>query len=105
MPLIANTQLRLRVSSGTIRPLRIEVEQPQRAPTGEWRCEVRIVGLYDKLAPIAGEDSFQSLALAVGLLRRLLEAQLQKGGHLLQADEDEEFPLEAYFSDAYGRAV
>jgi hypothetical protein len=105
MPVIASTQLRLRLLSGATHALRLEVEQPQRAPTGEWRCIVRIVGLHDKLAPIAGEDSLQSLTLALGLLRRRLEAQVQKGARLLQPNEDEDFPLEGYFTHREGRAV
>lgn len=90
---------------GTRIPVAFRVGTPERAPTGEWRCAVRLDGLYDGLAPAHGEDGVQALCLALGLAARLLRAFVARGGRLVHstdiaesdAGSDEEWPLEAYF--------
>ena len=64
---------------------------------GVWRCPVKLAGLHNRLADIAGEDSLQALCLGASLVRHLLEDVVQKGGKVLHRSDRSEYPLEATF--------
>lgn len=74
------------------RPVRVEVTRPVRDPSGEWSCEVRLVGSGETWPPIRGEDSMQALTLALEFLRQVLS---QRPG--LRLRDGDEFPYDAYF--------
>ena len=60
-----------------------------------WCCPVNLPGLHDlNHKGICGEDSIQSLCLALGLVKKLLEAEIQKGSMIYEADSECEWPLE-----------
>ena len=108
--IIARTTIELELEAGVRKRLHIEIHQPELTEHGSWRCAARIAGLHDELHPVEGEDSVQALTLALGLVKRLLQAQRSAGRRLLMADDDDgddiDFPLDAYFpSDSQKRAV
>lgn len=77
-------------------PFRVKVMKPVQERDGTWSCSVQMQGLYDPpLMPIVGEDSFQALALALGMLRVQLFSVASKGG--LRNTDGSDFALEAYF--------
>jgi hypothetical protein len=51
-----------------------------------WACPLSLEPLHERLADIAGEDSFQALCLANRLAASLLEGFVQSGGRLLNDD-------------------
>lgn len=61
----------------------------------EWACLVAVRPLYKRLYDAHGEDSFQSLCLAIALAQDLLQDFREKGG-LLTYKNGEQFPLESY---------
>jgi len=54
-----------------------------------WSCPIELKNLYDKLHDSVGEDSFQSLTLALKLLRSLLEDFVEHGGKIFSFGKKE----------------
>ena len=54
-----------------------------------WACPIEIKNLYKKLLDVVGVDSFQSLMLAIELIRSLLEDYVYQGGKLLSTERKE----------------
>lgn len=79
-------------------PVAFRLGAPEQAPTGEWRCSLRLDGLADDLAPVSGDDSVQALCLALMFAARLLRRFVASGGRLLDPlSGDDGWPLDAYF--------
>jgi len=99
-PGVASLRLRGVTSDGTEIPIVLEIGRPYRDEEGScWHCPVRLSGLYGdrKLAAQAGEDSLQSLVLAIALGRQLIEAFVETGGRLYHWDDpDSPFDFEGY---------
>jgi len=66
--------------------LRLRIGRPYPASDIDWACPVAVDGLHKRLADQHGVDSFQSLALAQALCRKLLEGFVKDGGTILSAD-------------------
>lgn len=81
---------------GSRRPLTLRVAVPAPNADGIWACRAELVGLYDGLAPMGGEDALQALCLALGLVATLLR-DFRAGGGRVEYPGGGEFPLEAYF--------
>jgi hypothetical protein len=81
-------------------PITVEIGQPI-ADGASWRTPVAIHGLDGRLCDICGEDSLQSLSLALELVKRRLQSIIERGERLTdaegQGDEDVDFNLDAYF--------
>lgn len=95
-PPIAKTELTHVRTSGERVSIVAEMGHPYQTPDGFWRTPVALHGLDGRLCDICGEDSLQSLALAVEMVRRRLASVIEAGEKLLDS-EGNEFPLEAYF--------
>ena len=80
----------------------IQIGKPQQAPTGEWACPVAMLGLEKGLPSVRGEDSLQSVCLALTLVRQLLTHFVENGGRILCAGTDDEYSLDATFSGIDG---
>jgi hypothetical protein len=96
-PPIAKTEVIHVRASGERVSLVAEIGCPYQTPDGFWRTPVALHGLDGRLCDISGEDSLQSLALAVEMVRRRLASLIDAGEQLLDS-EGSELPLEAYFS-------
>jgi hypothetical protein len=95
--LIAKTELvRVRASGDRV-SIVAEIGQPCQTPDGFWRTPVALHGLDGRLSDICGEDSLQSLALAVEMVHRRLSSIVEDGDQLLDT-EGGTFPFEAYFT-------
>jgi len=94
--IIAQLELLATLPSGERRPVRVWVGAPVREPTGEWSCPGGLDGLHDDLEAMRGEDSYQSICLALGLSAALLRDHVAAGGRL-EYPGGGDFPLEAYF--------
>lgn len=97
---IAETSLICERPSGERLSVVAKVGRPYLGQDGLWVCPVSLSDLYSNLADIKSDDSFQSLCLAIHLIRSLLTSFTRKGGRVLipgTENEDEDFPLEAYF--------
>ena len=82
--------------TGERRAVRVRVAAPVPSAAESWSCSVSLEGLHAGLPPIVGEDSLQSLCLALRLAAALLHDVVARGGRLESATGDA-FPLEAYF--------
>lgn len=99
---IANIELvRVRASGNRV-SIVAEIGQPYPSPDGCWRTPVALHGLDGRLSDICGEDSLQSLSLAVQMVHSRLASIVEDGDQLLDA-EGSEFPFEAYFASIYDR--
>ena len=74
----------------------VEIGQPQKASDSVWRTPVALPGLDGRLSDICGEDSLQSLCLAVEVVRTRLAATIESGERLVDGHGDD-FPIETYF--------
>jgi hypothetical protein len=83
-------------SSGERITLTVEVGQPFQSPEGMWRTPVALHGLDGRLSDICGEDSLQSLCLAVKMVHLRLASIIEAGDQLHDA-EGGAFPFDAYF--------
>ena len=95
-PAIAKTELVRVHATGESIPIVVEIGTPYRAPDGPWRTPVALHGLDGRLCDICGEDSLQSLSLAVEMVHRRLASIVQDGDRLFDS-EGSEFPFDAYF--------
>jgi len=96
-PAIAKTELTLIRASGERVLIVAEIGQPFQAAESLWRTPVALHGLDGRLSDICGEDSMQSLSLAVEMVHRRLASIIQAGAQLLDS-EGSKFPLKAYFA-------
>src|SRR4051812_17688859 len=94
---VASTELVVVTAAGEETLVTAAVGLPFQAPTGEWLCPVRLTGLHEHLADMAGDDSLQALCMAASLVRALLEDVIDKGGQVLDATSRCEYPLDAVF--------
>ena len=94
---VASVTLSAVLPSGEGRVISIQIGKPYQKGD-HWRCPVAIPGMNDSLPDIAGEDAFQSLCLAMRLVRNLLQDFRARGGKLTYPETGEDWPLEAYFS-------
>ena len=73
----------------------IQIGRPTQVsddPESEWRCPVT-VPFDGRIRDIYGEDSWQSVCLALSLVHSLLAAFIQRGGKLYYPGTTEEFTL------------
>src|SRR5882724_393259 len=96
--IIATTELTCVGRTGERLNCLVEVGKPYQAKSGEWACARSLGELYPRLPDKRGEDSLQSLCLALSLARQLLTYFVEDGGKILIAGTDSEFPLDAWFS-------
>ena len=96
-PPIAKTEVIHVPASGERVSIVVEIGQPYQSPDGFWRTPVALHGLDGRLCDICGQDSLQSLSLAVEMVHRRLASLVEVGEQLLDS-EGSEFPLEAYFT-------
>jgi hypothetical protein len=82
-------------------PIEITVGLPYRHEEHPWACSISVLGLDARDHPqnIYGEDSLQSLLLALQIVAVHLSSFVDKGGQLLDPKERTPFPLDAYFSE------
>jgi hypothetical protein len=79
-------------------PITVEVGLPrQNTDAGEWSCPIQLAGIDDQVRPAYGDDSLQALCIALRHIRSQLETVIELGGRLIDAENGEDFPLEAYF--------
>jgi hypothetical protein len=95
-PAIAEIRLVRVHPSGVRTEILVEVGQPFRAADDVWRTRVAFHGLDGRLSDICGEDSLQSLSLALQMVRSRLTSVIANGDRLIDT-EGGEFPMEAYF--------
>ncbi|MFN2176080.1 MAG: DUF6968 family protein [Anaerolineales bacterium] len=75
----------------------VEIGTPYRCGDNpeEWACPVAVRPLFKHLHDEHGNDSFQSLCLAIALAQDLLYNFKEKSGSLTH-ENGEQFPLESY---------
>ena len=97
VPIAKIELMRARVN-GERFPLLVEIGQPIR-DDGFWRTPVAIHGLDGRLCDICGEDSLQSLSLALEIVKRRLKSCLEHGERLTYKGEGEDvdFSFDALF--------
>ena len=99
-PAIAKTELVRVCASGKRVSIVSEIGQPYRTPEGFWSTPVALHGLDGRLSDIRGEDSLQSLSLAMEMVHRRLVSIVEDGDQLLDI-EGSEFPFAAYFASSH----
>ena len=95
-PPIAMAELVRVCANGDRVPIVVEIGQPYQTSEGSWRTPVALHGLDGRSPDIYGDDSLQSLCLAVRLVRQRLSSIIEDGDRLLDPAGDE-FPFAAYF--------
>jgi hypothetical protein len=82
--------------SGERIPLTIELGAPLQHPDGFWHTPVALHGLHGRLGDICGEDSLQSLCLAVEFIRLRLASVVESGDRVTD-ENGGDFQFEAFF--------
>jgi hypothetical protein len=86
-------------SSGREFSIKLGIGAPHRIDGGDWACPIALEGLYSlRKDGVVGVDSFQALMLAQRLAKQLLEAHIQKGGHILDGPGGAPVSLERIFN-------
>ena len=93
---IARTELHWLKASGERSTICVEIGLPYDSTKGYWGTPVALYGLDGKLNDIFGEDSLQSLAIALSMVHSIFESIIESGDKLIDSEGDI-FPLEAYF--------
>ena len=75
----------------------LAIGHPAPTPEGDWACPVTIGGLHEGLAGIRGQDSFQSICLAIAFVRSRLASFVANGGRVILPATGEDFPIDEYF--------
>jgi len=103
--IIATTELTCIRPTGERFNCYVEIGKPYHRETGEWACHLSLGELYPRLPDVCGEDSLQTLCLALSLARQLLSHFAEGGGRVLIAgteldseETDCDFPIDAWFS-------
>lgn len=96
---LCTESLLLHRPDGSVSEISLIVGAPYRLP-GEpetWACPCELTGLYSRFVDICGGSSLQALCLALSLLRKLLETEIERGGRISFPGDEEgsEGPSEA----------
>jgi hypothetical protein len=78
---VATEAFEILCPDGSIRPIQVRVGAPY-SEDGHWACPVEVIGLLPRPADQRGESSVQALAL--GLARRLLQHEIERGREIRQ---------------------
>ncbi len=97
-PAIAKREMFWLRQSGERVALVVEIGAPRQHPEGFWHTPVALHGLDGRLSDICGEDSLQSLCLAIEMVRARLRCLVEMGGRVVDSD-DSDFQFEAYFPE------
>ena len=75
----------------------VEIGLPYRCgeEPEDWACSVAVRPLYQNLRDVHGQDSLQSLCLAISLVRYLLQDFREKGGYIIH-ENGQPFSFESY---------
>jgi hypothetical protein len=76
---IAERIVYLKNAEEEVKEVNLRIGQPYQIEEGNWACPIQLIGLFEKLSDVHGEDSFQALMLAQNLARTLLNALVEKG--------------------------
>lgn len=83
--IIATIKLAAYAADGERTPVHVQLWKPY--PEDEhWRCPVSCTPWLTKPVHIGGVDAFDTLAMAISLVRQLLDAHIEKGGTIGDAD-------------------
>jgi len=93
---IAEINLRLIQKDDKCTDLTVGISQPTQSEDGLWYTPIALHGDYG-WKNIFGEDSFQSLCLAIKFIKILLTSYLEKGDRLVFQADNSDFPIESYF--------
>jgi hypothetical protein len=88
--------------NGDRMPGRIAIGKPHVTPEGDARCPMALDGCWyvgkdvvDK--GVFGDNPLQALFLAMSLAGQLMHDFLERGGRVLDPQEEVDVPLDAYF--------
>jgi len=93
---IAEKIIYLKDTDDAVKEVNICIGQPYQKEEGYWSCPIQLKGLFEDLAEVNGEDSFQALMLAQNLARTLLNALVEKGWNVY-GDENKEVDVDTLF--------
>ena len=85
--------------SGERFDVRLRVGKPYRVDSVSWACPVEATGLFKHLADIHGVDSFHSLMLGQGLLRKLVGAEIESGSQFFSNGSNEPVTIGELFGE------
>lgn len=101
MEVIAECKLICRKRNGERIPVTLRLGKPFLSSDVDWACPVAAEGLYQHLTNIHGVDSFQALVLAQGLLRNLMQGEIESGSTFHWPESGEQMSIE----DLFGKAL
>jgi len=79
--------------------IRLMIGKPYQTDSGEWACPVALSGLHDRLHDMLGSDSWQSMIVAIHLMKLLLGFFVEAGGKLFTEQGGSEISLNDIFLD------
>ena len=98
---IAKLDLIMKRPSGEKFPVSIRIGSPYEIKDGMGsdfaKCPVSMKGLHNRISDVAGEDTFQSLTLAINFVRNMRTSFVEEGGKIFFSDGETEFVFEPYF--------
>jgi len=79
--------------------IRLMIGKPYQTDSGEWACPLALSGLHDRLHDMYGIDSWQSMIVAIRLMKLLLGFFIEAGGKLFTEQGCDEISLDDIFLD------
>lgn len=97
MDAIVERTLRCKAGTGDEFVVQIQISKP-RIEDNQWCNEIAMNGLLDDTYQVNGVDSFQSMCLAFGFVRKILDKFTEAGGVLLWSDQSGTLDMDMMFS-------
>jgi len=95
--IIAEREVFTITAKGEKKKFHIVLGRPYQVDDVSWACPVQIDGLYKNMHDVLGVDSWQSLGLAMSLVRQLLGLYLEDGGKLFGEEGGDEISIKDLF--------
>ena len=94
---VAHKELLGVLKDGSKLNIHFHIGKPYQINAEAWACPVSLTGIHNLSNEIHGIDSFQSLLLAINLIKKLLSYFIEDGGTLYWPNSEEQISIDELF--------